>query len=277
VRSGGRSKTLSASMLESSRGTVLAVWNSGPPSSARTMANIAREALDVLDIVAPEGPLVVVGHSQGGLYANAIARLAGSRVGGLVLLDPAHPDNARLRRELPPKLFQRSGSDLAVNFRRARLITRLRLAWAVKPLLMKNPPLSYCQQYPADAIESIWRHMARTRTYNTAFNTALAEYVQLEFHTSRDDLEQFGAFPDIPVVTLVHDPAVMIEQITTRGRLPRTDADRVEAVWGELLRDGTYLGQSAEVDMVSGAGHLIHLEKPDVVLAAITKLVDRVS
>src|SRR5687768_14367302 len=57
--------------------------DSGPTRSARTSRNIAREALEVLDIVAPNGPLIVVGHSQGGFYANSIARLAGSRVRGL--------------------------------------------------------------------------------------------------------------------------------------------------------------------------------------------------
>ena len=71
---------------------------SGPPLSPRTVGNVAAEALELLARVAPDGPLVLVGHSQGGLYSNAVARLAGDRVVGVILLDPAHPDNSRLRR-----------------------------------------------------------------------------------------------------------------------------------------------------------------------------------
>jgi len=95
-------------------------WNrpgygeSGPPVSPRTVSNIAAEGLQLLSRVAPDGPIVLVGHSQGGLYANAMARLVAGRVIAVVLLDPAHPNNSQLRRELSPKLLRGSGSDLSV-------------------------------------------------------------------------------------------------------------------------------------------------------------------
>lgn len=245
--------------------------DSGPPKSARTTANIAAEALDVLAAVASDAPLIVVGHSQGGLYANAITRLAPSHVRGLVLLDPAHPDNARLRQDLPGEIFRRSGSDLTPRLRTARRLARLRLGVALRPLLMKSPPLSLCRDYPAEAIDSIWRHMKRAQTYETA----LSEYAELEAHTSHDDLAGLGPFPDIPVTLLLHDPDVMIDQMVNWGRLPREDAQRAEALWGELLRDTTYCGHSVKTETVTGAGHLIHLERPQIVVDAITQILDQ--
>ena len=241
--------------------------DSGPPQSARTIANIASEALDALAAVASNAPLIVVGHSQGGLYANAIARLAPSRVRGLVLLDPTHPDNVRLRQELPGEVFRRSGSDLAPRLRTARRLARLRLGAVLRPVLMKSPPLSLCRNYPAEAIDSIWRHMKRTRTYQTA----LSEYSELEARTSHHDLVRLGPFPDVPVALLLHDPDVMIDQMVTWGRLPREDAQRAEALWGELLRDTTYCGLSVKTETITGAGHLIHLERPQIVLDVITQ------
>jgi pimeloyl-ACP methyl ester carboxylesterase len=51
----------------------------------------AREALDaVRERVA--GPVVIAGHSMGGLLAIALAADHGERVGGLVLVDPVYPD-----------------------------------------------------------------------------------------------------------------------------------------------------------------------------------------
>lgn len=108
-----------------------------------------------------------------------VARLTPSRVRGLVLLDPVHPDNVRLRQELPGELFRRSGSDLGPRLRTACLLARLRLGVVLRPLLMKSPPLSHCRDHPAQAIDSIWRHMKRARTYETA----LSEYAELESHT----------------------------------------------------------------------------------------------
>ena len=161
---------------------------SGSPTSPRTVTNIAAEALELLSDVAPDGPLVLVGHSQGGLYTNALARIAGVRVRGVALLDPAHPDNGRLRRELPTRLFQRSRSDLAVGLRMGRRLARLHVMGAFKPLMMKGPPFSFCSQYPREVLNRMWWHLTRPQAYETA----LAEYDQLEFRTTPPDLDALG-------------------------------------------------------------------------------------
>jgi pimeloyl-ACP methyl ester carboxylesterase len=126
--------------------------SSGSPTSPRSVRNIAAEALELLSDVAPDGPLVLVGHSQGGLYTNALARMAGVRVRGVALLDPAHPDNGRMRRELPTQLFRRSRSDLAIGLRMGRRLARLHVIGAFKPVMMNGPPFIYCSQYPPDVV-----------------------------------------------------------------------------------------------------------------------------
>ena len=201
---------------------------SRPPLSPRTVSNIAAEGLELLSRLAPDGPLVLVGHSQGGLYTNSIARLVGSRVLAVVLLDPAHPDNSRFRRELPPKLFRASGSDLSVRLRMARNMARFRLIWLLKPLMRKQPPFLYCAQHPPEALRAMWRHLGRAQAYETA----LAEYEELEYRTSLATLETLGPFPPVPVTLLVHDPKAMIEFFMRYGHLDRVDAERVEGLWG---------------------------------------------
>jgi pimeloyl-ACP methyl ester carboxylesterase len=240
---------------------------SRPPRTPRTVANVAGEALQLLNTVAPEGPLVLVGHSQGGLYSNALARLAADRVSGVVLLDPAHPDNGRLRRELPPKVFRASGSDLAVRLRMANSLARFRLMWVLKPVIMGAPPFTLCRQHPPEARQSMWRHLTRAQGYQTA----LAEYDLLESRTTPAELEALGPFPAVPLVVLVHDPEVMIGQMS--AHLVRAEAEQVQALWGTLLSDQGSLSPLGRVDTMVGAGHGIHLEKPDLVLATITRLV----
>jgi pimeloyl-ACP methyl ester carboxylesterase len=242
--------------------------SSGSPTSARTVVNISAEALELVGHVAPEGPLVLVGHSQGGLYTNALARIAGVRVQGVVLLDPAHPDNGRLRRELPRQLFQSSHSDLAIGIRMGRRLARLHLMGILRPIMMKGPPFMYCTRHPPVALNAMWRHLERP----LAYEAALAEYEELEFRTTSVDLDAMGAFPAIPLAVLIHDPALMTDYFVKRARLPRIDAERVEAVWGLLLRDHVSLSPLGTLESVAGSGHLIHLEKPDLTEVRIADL-----
>jgi pimeloyl-ACP methyl ester carboxylesterase len=242
--------------------------SSGSPTSTRSVVNIAAEALELVSHVAPDGPLVLVGHSQGGLYTNALARIAGVRVQGVLLLDPAHPDNGRLRRELPPKVFQRSHSDLATGIRMGWRLARLHLMGILKPIMMKGPPFVYCTGHPAPALNAMWRHFERPQAYATA----LAEYEELEFRTTSRDLDAMGAFPTVPLAVLVHDPALMIDYFVKRARLSQMDAQRVEGLWGTLLRAHASLSLLGTEESVAGSGHLIHLEKPDLTEVRITDL-----
>jgi hypothetical protein len=75
----------------------------------------------------------------------------------------------------------------------------------------------------------------------------------------------------VPLVVLVHDPEVMIGQMS--AHLVRAEAEQVQALWGTLLSDQGSLSPLGRVDTMVGAGHGIHLEKPDLVLATITRLV----
>ena len=244
--------------------------DSAAPRTPRTAANVAAEALELLATTAPEGPLVLVGHSQGGLYANALARLVGARLRGLVLLDPAPPDNARLRRELPARLFRRSGSDLTGRLRMAGTLARLGIMSALRPLVAKGPPLAYCRRHPREARDAIWRQLRAPRVYQTA----LSEYEELEYRTAPRDLDALGPFPEVPVVVLVHDPEVMISQFVRLAHLPHEEADRVEALWGQLLRGAAALSPLGTAETVRGSGHLIHLEAPELTTARIVGLIE---
>jgi hypothetical protein len=113
----------------------------------------------------------------------------------------------------------------------------------------------------------MWRHLKRPEAYQAA----LAEYEELEFRTAPSDLEALGPFPSVPLRVLVHDPEVLTTDMS--ARLPRAEAAQVEAIWGELLREQASLSPLGRTETAGGSGHLIHLEKPELALAAISELV----
>jgi pimeloyl-ACP methyl ester carboxylesterase len=72
-------------------------------SSLRRDPNtVAAELDDLLRTLNAPPPYILVGHSFGGLYVQAYAAAYPSKVGGLVLVDPTHPNQfARTHREAP--------------------------------------------------------------------------------------------------------------------------------------------------------------------------------
>lgn len=76
--------------------------SSAVPEGPRDPCSIAREQHATLQAAGVKPPYLLVGHSIGGLYQAAFARLYPQEVAGLLLVDPTHPDHwARMQREAP--------------------------------------------------------------------------------------------------------------------------------------------------------------------------------
>lgn len=72
------------------------------PREARTPCVVARELREVLRAADVPPPFVLVGHSLGGQYQYAFARLYPEDVAALLLLDPTHPEHwEAMQREAP--------------------------------------------------------------------------------------------------------------------------------------------------------------------------------
>lgn len=75
---------------------------SGDGVTARDPCSIASELRSLLSAAKVKPPYVLVGHSLGGLYQYAFAKLYPAEVAGIVLLDPTHPQHwQRMQRDLP--------------------------------------------------------------------------------------------------------------------------------------------------------------------------------
>lgn len=74
-------------------------WPAAPPRDA---CAVAHELHAVLQAGGQRPPYLLVGHSIGGLYQYAFARLYPAEVVAVLLVDPTHPDHwARLQRDAP--------------------------------------------------------------------------------------------------------------------------------------------------------------------------------
>ncbi len=201
---------------------------------------------------------MLVGHSQGGLYTNALTRLAAARASAVVLLDPLHPDNARFRRELSPKLFAASGVDKTKNLRLGRRLTKLHTAGMFRSTVMKGPPFLYCADHGAEAREAMWKHLTRPLGYEVA----LHEVEESERDTTAAALDAMGPFPPVPLRILVHTPAVIVSEMQEYGGTTREDGERVESIWRGLFEGLLVLSPRSSLVEAPDSGHFIHLQQP---------------
>jgi pimeloyl-ACP methyl ester carboxylesterase len=227
------------------------------PLTEATIDRTGRDLGEVLDATTPEGPVVLAGHSMGGMSIMALARqrpeLFGTRVVGVFLLATSAgglvetgvlgyairvvrklgllPLYLRLLQVIAPRLerFRRRGT--AIGHR----VTRRLL-------------------FGADDADPHSVRMVQNLLEETPLPVAMAFYATFLDHDETAALEVLKRVP-VTVVAATHD------------RL-------TPAAHGRHIAD--VLGAGAELVVVPGAGHSVNLTRTTVVDQALADLLDRV-
>jgi pimeloyl-ACP methyl ester carboxylesterase len=232
------------------------------PAEHSTMEQLARDLGAVIEARVPRGPVVLVGHSMGGMTVMALAdvhpELFGSRVVGAALMSTSSGNLAELSFGLP-ELFTRV---------RAAVIPVA--AWTMR----RRPGFAERTRKIAAAVIS-------AATWSLSFasrdvDPALGRYVDAmiagtpvdviaEFYPALAGLDETGALEPlraVPTLVLTGDSDTLI---------PPEHSDNIV----ELL--GGADAELVEHVVVPEAGHMVPLEKPAEVTAALTALIRRVS
>lgn len=233
-------------------------------SLERTPRNIADELKRLLDFLNIERNVVVIGHSQGGLYAVQFALMYTGSVCGLILLDPATPYDDEFKKVLTKEEYRQSGVDKTGSLKAARWITGAGLGFTLRPLLQKGIPFYY-HEFDSETKEYLLRNLCRKKTYKTA----LAEYSFS--HSSADtkdiaDAVSDGALADMPIKLLTHSSQIYIEELMRYGGMHRDVAEKVESLWQGIMSKYAHLSQRCEHITAENSGHYIHLTDEELLL-----------
>ena len=225
-----------------------------------TMRQLGEDLAAVLAARAPTGPVVLVGHSMGGMTVMALAavhpELFGERVVGAALLSTS------------------SGNLADLDFGLPELLTRVRAAvFPVAAWTMRRRPAlaERTRRLAADVVSMVTRALS----FASDVDPALARYVDAmiagtpvdviaEFYSAIAGLDETASLEPlrrIPVLVLTGDQDRMIP------------AEHSELLVRELSRSG---GERVDHVVVPDAGHLVPLERPDEVTEAIGRLLRRV-
>ncbi|GGX74094.1 alpha/beta fold hydrolase [Streptomyces fructofermentans] len=221
-----------------------------------TIDQLGRDLKAVIDEAAPEGPLVLVGHSMGGMTMMALADqypdLIRERVVGVALVGTSSGNLGEVNFGLPVA---------GVN------AVRRVLPGVLKALGQRAELVERGRRATADLFTGIIkRYSFATRDVDPAvarFAERLIEATPIdvvaEFYpafTDHDKTEALARFADLPVLVLAGVKDLV------------TPSEHSEAI-ADLLPD-------AELVLVPDAGHLVMLEHPEVVIDRLADLLTRV-
>lgn len=217
-------------------------------SGRNTVEQLADDLRVVIDAAAPDGPLVLLGHSMGGMAVMALAEQhpdVFERVGGVVLASTSASELVnesfglperltRWGRTLAPEVLRRVGTS-PPDSKLRRLVAESDLTHILTRQYSFDSPV------PAGVVENVQRMIVGTDP------DVLADFLrQLDEFDGRPGLLRMG---QRPVQVLMGES----DRIT-----PPVHGERIAAA----VRGGRLI-------VVPGAGHLLQLERPELVADAV--------
>jgi pimeloyl-ACP methyl ester carboxylesterase len=215
-----------------------------------SVTQLGQDLETVLKVMAPRGPVVLVGHSMGGMtvlsHARQYPQRYGGRIVGVALIASAAEGLSRFPLGEILENPALEGARAAVRYA-PRLVHRGRgaVAGVLRPILRAA---SYGDHHVSRSVVAFSERMIHDTPVTT-----LVEFLRaLQLH---DETAALPTLAKLPVLIGCGDHDML------------TPIQASEAMAAAL--------PNAELVVVGGAGHLVQLERPDVIDDALVRLVER--
>ncbi len=228
---------------------------SDPGPMPRDGAAVARDLDRALKAARIEGPFIVVGHSAGGLYARLFSNRRPHDVVGMVLAETSveHQDR-RFAGLLGPNASSLEG--MRARALRCQRAAEQRLLPSDDPALVACMPKARAGQSPVVAAA---RRAEALRS--STWRTQVSELDSLWSRTSLAVSRGRQSYDAMPLVVLTGADAF--------AEVPEPPREAIRALWADLHREIAARSSRGTARFVSGAGHMIILDRPDAVAAAV--------
>ncbi|MDO5521606.1 MAG: alpha/beta hydrolase [bacterium] len=248
------------------------VNKSSIPEERRTPHNIAVELYNLLKQVEHREKIILLAHSQGGLYAQQFCRLYPDLVKGIILLDPLSAKDYVFKEKLTKKEYRKSGVDKSQIFRIMRTFAKLRLGGLTKKLLRNAPPFYYYNEYSPKEIKEIL-DCADSPVHAS---TVLEEYICAHEPEQIKGLLEKNNFPDIPLILITHSSDMAIEENMKFGGNSRAFAEKIERMWQGIMKEYLAYSNNSKWIQAKKSTHYIHLQEPDLIKTALNMVEEAV-
>jgi pimeloyl-ACP methyl ester carboxylesterase len=225
----------------------------------RTATQLAKELKALLDAAGEKGPYILVGNSVGGYVNQAFANEYPQDVAGMVLVDASHPDTETKTIEvLSPEAREKynSFSKLIVSPSGQFMTVWATRLGIVRLLTPRSDELTNELNYLSWQTKQMW-----------------AVFSEFEAHEeSSEQIRKMRTLGDRPLIVL------------TAGKIDEgiyddpNDATAAHKLWVEVIqKDLVRLSTRGKQIVVTDSGHMIPMERPEAVVAAIREVWDQVA
>lgn len=233
---------------------------------ARSPKNIAEELHTLLMELPCKSKIIILAHSQGGLYAQQFARLYPNMIRGIVFVDPLSANDNTYKSVFTTADEQKkSGFNKSENFVIMRKMASWHLGFVIKLIMKKAPPFYYYEQFTPEAKKYILDELTKVELHDAA----LEEYRLAHEEKEICQLTERGNFPQIPIVLITHGSEFEIKEIMEFGQTTKEFAEKVEELWQSLMQEYLTFSEKSILLRADNSGHYIHLSDFEVIMKAL--------
>lgn len=199
------------------------------------------------------GPYVVVGHSMGAYNARLFASRRLGEIAGIVLVDPSFENQL--------DIFEPALPDIAEGVRKSVAYATACADPQRTPETAENCRRAAPAEFPPDLAARF-----DETTGLDASQTFASEVQSFISVNSGQVIAERRSFGSIPLIVLTRS------ELSTNMR--RESAELELKLWSEMHDQIVQLSTNGSTRVVEGAGHYIHVDRPEAVIDAISEIVD---
>jgi len=225
-----------------------------------------RDLKELLHILRIDEPVILLGHSYGGLCAQHFAKRYPSDAAALVLVDSTSHDLERLDTlDLPIMNEGASDEEWLKQCEAYAEQTESALMRRIQTVLTPNQ-----LKLPSDVQAELIQFFQRPNLYKTMIDEVK------NWHADARFIKQLGNLGVMPLYVIGRDADHEVEQGMLNG-FPESELRLLEATWHQLIREQTMLSTTSKLVIAEQASHAIHLDRPDVIIAVVEEHIDQMT
>ncbi|MEG0384033.1 MAG: alpha/beta hydrolase [Solibacillus sp.] len=230
-------------------------------NEARNTQAVVNEINEIIHLLKLCEPILLVGHSYGGLCVQHFVKVHPKKVAGIILVDSTSVDLKVLDDLDLPTLNDGATDEFWME--KCHAYSRMEkeeLKEVITPALSEKQ-----KRLPYDI---------QQRLLDFQINPSLYKAMYKEISNWKRDgeiIKNLVEYPDIPLIVLSRDLEHCIRLGLMEG-LPEWELRLFEEKWQELVRNQVNLTSKGKLIIAQGSSHSIHMDRPDIIVHSIREM-----
>ncbi|HFJ9444403.1 TPA: alpha/beta hydrolase [Bacillus tropicus] len=222
-------------------------------NDSRTTRQATKELHMLLQKLDIHDPIILIGHSYGGLCAQHFAMLHEDKLQALILVDSTSMNLHRLDELHLPISDQTDSDDM----------------WLQKYNTYSKMDVDMLSNELKPMLASQSRQQIEFSTSPSLYKATASELS--EWKNCARSLKELYKTLKVPLIVIGREPQYSIAQLI-KGGMPIEEATQLEAMWQELIHEQVHLSTHSQYILAEHAGHGIENDRPDIIIEAAHSL-----